>query len=112
MKHLVLFLSALLLVLSPNLILSGERPDAEAPGKERPGKPYVYMESAGKTRVMEIYFPPNHDPAKSKVPGMILFHGGGGTKALHDNYLPVLWISRGALARGLSRMNRGLAPRG
>ena len=33
-------------------------------------------------------------------------------KALHDNYLPVLWISRGALARGPSRMNRGLAPGG
>jgi hypothetical protein len=31
---------------------------------------------------MEIFFPPNHDPAKSKVPGIILFHGGswsGGT---------------------------------
>ena len=26
---------------------------------------------------MEIYFPPNHDPAKTKVPGMMLFHGGG-----------------------------------
>lgn len=26
---------------------------------------------------MEIFFPPNHDPAKSKVPGVILFHGGG-----------------------------------
>lgn len=26
---------------------------------------------------MEIYFPPNHDPAKNKVPGLILFHGGG-----------------------------------
>jgi acetyl esterase/lipase len=25
---------------------------------------------------MEIYFPPNHDPAKAKVPGVILFHGG------------------------------------
>jgi dienelactone hydrolase len=25
---------------------------------------------------MEIYFPPNHDPATAKVPGMILFHGG------------------------------------
>ena len=34
---------------------------------------------------MEIFFPPNHDPAKSKTPGMILFHGGawlGGT--LHE----------------------------
>jgi dienelactone hydrolase len=26
---------------------------------------------------MEIYFPPNHDPAKGKVPGIIMFHGGG-----------------------------------
>lgn len=42
-----------------------------------PGKPYVYKQSAGKDREMEIYFPPNHDPAKSKVPGLIMFHGGG-----------------------------------
>jgi acetyl esterase/lipase len=25
---------------------------------------------------MEIFFPPNHDPAKSRAPGLILFHGG------------------------------------
>lgn len=42
-----------------------------------PGKSYVYKQSAGQSRDMEIYFPPNHDPAKSKVPGVILFHGGG-----------------------------------
>ncbi len=41
------------------------------------GKPYVYKTSADKERKMEIFFPPNHDPAKSKVPGIILFHGGG-----------------------------------
>lgn len=41
------------------------------------GKPFVYKTSAGVERKMEIFFPPNHDPAKSKVPGMILFHGGG-----------------------------------
>jgi len=46
---------------------------ADAPA----GKPYIYKESAEKPRQMEIYFPPNHDPAKAKVPGMILFHGGG-----------------------------------
>ena len=37
---------------------------------------------------MEIFFPPNHDPAKSKVPGMILFHGGawlGGTLSEYRN---------------------------
>jgi acetyl esterase len=42
-----------------------------------PGKTYVYKNSAGKPRQMEIFFPPNHDAAGSKVPGMILFHGGG-----------------------------------
>lgn len=41
------------------------------------GKAYVYKTSAGVERKMEIFFPPNHDPAKSKVPGVILFHGGG-----------------------------------
>ena len=40
------------------------------------GKPYVYKHSAGQPRRMEIYFPPNHEPSKVKVPGMILFHGG------------------------------------
>jgi acetyl esterase/lipase len=45
----------------------------DAPAGER----YTYKESAGKPRQMEIYFPPNHDPAKAKVPGVILFHGGG-----------------------------------
>ena len=47
-------------------------------GDEAPaGKPYTYKKSAGKPRQMEIYFPPNHDPSKAKVPGVILFHGGG-----------------------------------
>ncbi len=41
------------------------------------GKTYVYKISAGVERKMEIFFPHNHDPAKSKVPGVILFHGGG-----------------------------------
>ena len=40
------------------------------------GKAYTYKESAGKPRQMEIYFPPNHDPSRTKVPGVILFHGG------------------------------------
>jgi acetyl esterase/lipase len=42
-----------------------------------PGKRFTYKHSAGKLREMEIYFPPNHEPAKAKVPGLILFHGGG-----------------------------------
>jgi len=52
---------------------SGGRMAADA----APGKSYIYKESAGKPRRMEIYFPPGHDPANVKVPGLILFHGGG-----------------------------------
>lgn len=44
-----------------------------------PGKRYTYKQSAGQPRELEIYFPPHHDAAKPKVPGMILFHGGGWT---------------------------------
>jgi poly(3-hydroxybutyrate) depolymerase len=43
------------------------------------GKSYVYKHSAGQPRDMEIYFPPGHDPATAKVPGVILFHGGSWT---------------------------------
>jgi acetyl esterase len=42
-----------------------------------PGKAYVYKQSAGKPRELEIYFPVDHNPARAKVPGVILFHGGG-----------------------------------
>jgi acetyl esterase len=51
---------------------------ADAPAPDPPqGKVCVYKHSAGVPRQMEIYFPPNHDAAKAKVPGVILFHGGG-----------------------------------
>jgi len=85
MKRLI-FLTALLLILSPNLILAEERPKAEASGKTPLGKSYTYKQSAGKPREMEIYFPPNHDPAKSKVPGLILFHGGGWSGGTLDQF--------------------------
>lgn len=41
------------------------------------GKVYVYKHSGGEPREIEVFFPPNHDPATAKVPGVILFHGGG-----------------------------------
>lgn len=49
------------------------RPKYDAPA----GTPRTYKTSAGKERRMEIFLPPDHDPKKSKVPGLILFHGGG-----------------------------------
>lgn len=65
----------LLLYLVPLLTatLAHAQTSADAPAGER----RVYKHSAGKPRVLELYFPPNHDPAKAKVPGLILFHGGG-----------------------------------
>lgn len=49
----------------------------ELGGDAAQGKVYSYKTSAEKPRNMEVYFPPNHDPSKAKVPGLILFHGGG-----------------------------------
>lgn len=72
-----IFLNTLLVLALPAMTFAGAKPAGDASAKTSPGKEYVYKESDGKPRKMEIYFPPNHDPAKSKVPGMILFHGGG-----------------------------------
>lgn len=75
----------LLLCAFCSVTLAAQEPaDANAAGSApaNAGKSYVYKTSAGKERRIEIYFPPNHDPAKAKVPGMIFFHGGawlGGT---------------------------------
>lgn len=82
MKLLVL-LSALLILAVPSFAQTPPR-RAEIGADAPAGKSFTYKHSAGKPRQMEIYFPPGHDPAKAKVPGMILFHGGswsGGTLA-------------------------------
>ena len=53
----------------------GHAADAVAP--EGPaGAVFEYKKSGGKARAMEIFFPPGHDRTKSKVPGLLLFHGG------------------------------------
>lgn len=48
-----------------------------SPPKTPEGKLYVYKQSAGKPRSMEVYFPPKHDPKTARVPGVLMFHGGG-----------------------------------
>ncbi|MDZ4287015.1 MAG: alpha/beta hydrolase [Prosthecobacter sp.] len=76
MTRLTLALTALLLAPTFAVHAKGAKSSAaDAPA----GKPYVYKTSAGQPRQMEIYFPPNHNPAQAKVPGLILFHGGGWT---------------------------------
>jgi acetyl esterase len=72
--HRLLF--ALLLLSIPSLAQNTAKKKSGLGADAPPGKPYIYKESAGKPRQMEIYFPPGHDAAKAKVPGMILFHGG------------------------------------
>jgi acetyl esterase len=42
-----------------------------------PGKVYVYKTSHGQPQKMEIYFPETHGKGTNKVPGVLLFHGGG-----------------------------------
>jgi acetyl esterase len=61
------------------------------------GKAYTYKESAGKPRQMEIFFPPNHDPSRTKVPGVILFHGGawGGGSLAQFRVACAYFASRG-----------------
>lgn len=59
---------------------SGKTNKAKKQAESMPvGKSYIYKTSAGVERQMEIFFPPQHDPTKAKVPGLILFHGGGWT---------------------------------
>jgi dienelactone hydrolase len=71
MKH------SLIRITLSTVALCGASFAAENPVKSAPpGKAYVYKTSGGEERQMEIFFPPNHDPAKSKVPGIIFFHGG------------------------------------
>ena len=71
MKHLLIRITL------STVALCGASFAAENPVKSAaPGKAYVYKTSGGKERQMELFFPPNHDPAKSKVPGIIFFHGG------------------------------------
>ncbi len=72
----LLLLGLLLVGLSlvgPGSRLAAEEPPAQA----SQGKTYVYKHSGGQQRQMEIYFPPGHDAATDRVPGVILFHGGG-----------------------------------
>jgi len=81
-----LFRRVLLLIVLPTLTLAEEKPAGSAPATTPPGKRYTYKTSAGKPRELELYFPPNHDPAKAKVPGIILFHGGGWTGGTLDQF--------------------------
>jgi acetyl esterase len=44
---------------------------------EPSGKVMVYKTVQGQAQEMEVYFPQDHNAVKTKVPGVLLFHGGG-----------------------------------
>ena len=44
-----------------------------------PGKTFVYKQSAGVPQEVEVFYPPSWKPSGPKVPGLLLFHGGGWT---------------------------------
>ena len=51
--------------------------DAAAGGKAvEPGKKYTYKLTGGEPQDLEVYFPGEWDPAKNRVPGVMMFHGG------------------------------------
>ena len=76
MKHKLALLTVLLLAPLAALHAANKRSVSDA-NDGPPGKVHVYKHSAGQPREMEVYFPPGHDPANARVPGLILFHGGG-----------------------------------
>ena len=79
LNNFVLFAcSIVLVVFVPLALTSASEPITHLTSLDvPPGKVYVYKHSAGRPRQMEIYFPPGHDTTTAKVPGLILFHGGG-----------------------------------
>lgn len=66
----------------------------------KPGEVYTYKDDDGTPRQMEIYFPEGHDPEEAKVPGIIMFHGGGWTSGnrMQFRYLCNYFASRGLVA--------------
>jgi len=65
-----------------------------------PGKKFVYKTSHGQAQELEVYFPKGHDPVKTKVPGVLLFHGGGwsGGDLGHFRYACDYFAKRGLVA--------------
>jgi acetyl esterase/lipase len=67
-----------LFLITTALLLQSAFAQSEAKARQpvAPGKEYTYKTSHGQPQELEVYFPKGHDPAKTQVPGVILFHGG------------------------------------
>ena len=40
------------------------------------GKQFIYKRTNGEPQALEVYFPKDHDPSSSRLPCLLLFHGG------------------------------------
>lgn len=82
------------------IITFGISQSSQAAERLLPGKKFIYKQSGGKDQELEVYFPPNHDTSKAKVPGVILFHGGGwrGGGLEQFRYICQYLASRGLVA--------------
>ncbi len=68
------------------------------------GQIYPYKTTNGNTKEIEVFLPKNHEPAKSSVPGIIMFHGGGWVKGHREQfrYLCHYFSTRGIVAATVS----------
>ena len=94
---------------------AGDRAFKDAPD----GQLHVYTRSGGQDRQLEMFFPPDHDPAGERVPGLILFHGGGWSGGSRDQFRATCayFASRGLVTatadyRMLTRAEAGALPDG
>lgn len=56
---------------------NADAPDDQAEETTAPGQSFAYKTSGDQPRRLEVYFPPDHNPAQTKIPAIIFFHGGG-----------------------------------
>ena len=85
--------------------------DDESAVRVEPGREFVYKQSGGKPQTLEVYFPKNWNLSANKVPGVLLFHGGGWTGCTLDQfrYACRYFASRGLVA---ATANYQMLPKG
>ena len=95
LKYVFPFLAALLLAPLAALHAAPNPSNRIAPGKE-----FVYKTSHGQPQKIEVYFPKDHDPAKERLPAVLLFHGGGwsGGNLVQFRYACDYFAKRGLVA--------------
>ncbi len=73
---------------------------SQLPAEPPEGKIYTYKAENGKRGEMEIHFPAGHDATKDRVPGVIMFHGGGWKRGDRSQFRPLCHYlaSRGLVA--------------